>query len=99
MSKESRESLRPFISVVLVIASLFAMMFSKMEVRRMGYLVLKEERQYKTLQDEVRTKVMTYSQVIRPDRVRDFAFSKLTMTVAQRGQIIHLSSDRVAVPQ
>lgn len=91
--------LRPFISLIIIVGTLFSTVFFKMEVRRMGYLVLKENREYKTLQDEVRIKVMTYAKVTRPDRVRDFALSQLTLSDAQRGQIIHLTADRVAVPQ
>lgn len=91
--------LRPFLSLLIIVGTLFSTVFFKMEVRRMGYLVLKENREYKTLQDEVRMKVMTYAKVTRPDRVREFALSQLTLSDAQRGQIIHLSADRVAVPQ
>lgn len=99
MSKTSVKKLRPFISVLIIVGTLFSTVFFKMEVRRMGYLVLKENREFKNLQDEVRLKVMTYAKVTRPDRVREYALSQLTLSDAQRGQIIHLTADRIAIPQ
>ena len=40
-----------------------------------------------------------YAQIMRPDRLRYLALSKLTMGEAKRGQIIQLSGEKLAVPQ
>ena len=99
MSKAQAQKLRPFLSLLIIVGTLFSTVFFKMEVRRVGYLVLKENRQFKNAQDEVRMKVMTYAKVTRPDRVREFALSQLTLSDARRGQIIHITADRIAIPQ
>jgi hypothetical protein len=98
MSKKNVNKMRPFLSLLIIVGTLFSTVFFKMEVRRMGYLVLKENRAYKNMQDQVRLQVMTYAKVTRPERVRDFAVSQLTLSDARNGQIIHLS-DQLAVPQ
>ncbi len=92
MSRHQVGALRPFLSVLIIISTLFFLVFLKMEVRRIGYSVLVETRQYKALRDEYRHQVMTYAQMTQPDRVRNFAVSQLTLSEARNGQIIQLSA-------
>lgn len=75
------------------------MAFMKMEVRRLGYTVLKESRRAKIIKDDQRLKAMEYARVIRPDHIRRYAISKLTLNEARGGQIIQLVGQRIAVPQ
>jgi len=65
----------------------------------MGYLVLKETRSYKSLRDEYRLRTMEYARIVRPDHIRKYAESKLTLSEARNGQIIQLVGQRIAVPQ
>jgi hypothetical protein len=90
---------KPFLSVTIIIVTLFTVAFMKMEVRRLGYTVLKETRAYKLLKDEQRLKTMDYARLTRPDHIRRYAISRLTLNEAQSGQIIQLVGSRVAVPQ
>ncbi len=99
MNKANANKLRPFLSLLIIVGTLFSTVFFKMEVRRMGYLVLKQNREFKSVQDDFRINVMTFAKVTRPDRVREFAVSQLTLNDARRGQIIHITADRIAVPQ
>lgn len=99
MKKLKSESLKPFISVMVIIATLFSVMFLKMEGRRLGYMVLKENRHYKELKDQQRMMVMELAHLMRPDHIRQQAISKLTLNDARNGQIIHLVGERLAVPQ
>lgn len=99
MRKTNIEEFKPFVSLVLLIFTLFTVAFLKMEVRRVGYLVLKETKQHKQLKDDHRLKVMELARLTRPDHVRRFAMSKLTMGEARNGQIIQLVGERIAVPQ
>jgi hypothetical protein len=97
MSKHSFNQLAPIISVMIIVFSLFTLVFIQMEVRRVGYSVLKQTREYKSLQDEHRLKVMRYAKITRPERLRDLAVSKLTLTEAKSSQIIHMSGEKIAL--
>lgn len=91
--------MKPFLSLSVIIVTLFTMAFMKMEVRRMGYVVLKETRHHKILKDEHRLKTMNYARSTRPDHIRRYAISRLTLNEARVGQIIQLVGQRIAVPQ
>lgn len=91
--------MKPFLSLSVIIATLFTVAFMKMEVRRMGYTVLKESRRNKILKDEQRLKTMNYARSVRPDHIRRYAISHLTLNEARVGQIIQLVGQRIAVPQ
>ena len=95
----SRAEIRPFISVLLLLLTLFFLVFFKMEVRRMGYEVLKQDRLYKSMQDQLRFKSIRFAEAIRPDRVKRIATRNSDMQTAKSGQIIYLSERGVAVPQ
>lgn len=89
----------PFFSVLIFVATLFGLVLLKMEVRRMGYQVLKVTKEYKSLRDQYRLMSMEYAHLTRPERVRKFAESKLTLNDARSGQIIQLTGGQLAVPQ
>lgn len=99
MSRRHLTELTPFISVLMLIATMFALVFLKMEVRRMGYAVLQSTREYKQLRDQYRLMSMEYAKLTRPDRVRKYAVSRLTLNDAQSGQIIQLDGQELAMPQ
>lgn len=84
-------------SVVIIIIALFTLVFVQMEVRRQGYELLKLTREYKSLQDEHRLKVMRYAKIMRPERLRDLAVTRLTLNDAKSGQIIHMSGEKIAL--
>jgi len=54
---------KPFISILVIIFTLFSLVFFKMEVRRMGYAMLKEVQQYKKLKDLHRLKGIKYAEL------------------------------------
>lgn len=97
MSKESIRSLKPFLSILFVIFTLLGVVFVKMEERRLGYLMLKQNRVYRKIRDLNRRQVMEYAKVTRPERVRELALTRLTMNDPRSGQIIQLTGDNVAV--
>ena len=99
MSREDIQELKPFLSLIIIVSTLFVVAFMKMEVRRLGYVVLKSTKQYKTLKDQKLLKTMDLARVTRPDHVRHYAISRLTLNEAQSGQIIQLVGSRIAVPQ
>ncbi|MEQ1664492.1 MAG: histidine kinase [Bdellovibrionales bacterium] len=97
--KKNPANFYPFISVVIILVALFALVFLQMEVRRMGYVVLKQTRAYKNAQDEHRLKVMRFAKIMRADRLRDIAITQLTLNEAKSEQIVHMSGDKLAVRQ
>jgi hypothetical protein len=70
-----------------------------MEVRRVGYAVLKASHEYRRLQDEHRLMNMEYARLTRPDRVRKYAVSHLNLNDSHSGQIIQLAGQALALPQ
>lgn len=99
MGRESMNELKPFLSLVVIVMTLFTVAFLKMEVRRLGYTVLKESKQHKVLKDQQRLKSMDLARLTRPDHIRSYAMSRLTLMEARNGQIIQLVGQRIAVPQ
>lgn len=93
------ESVKPIISIMIIISSLFSVVFLQMEVRRQGYAVWKQSRKYKNAMDEKRVLVSRYAKITNSNRLQEVAFSKLTLTEAKSGQIIHMSGDRIALKQ
>ena len=97
--KKRYHSLKPYLSVTLLISTLFSMMFLKMEVRRMGYSVLKTSQEYHKLRDHHRMMSMEYARLTRPEHIRKYAMSRLTLNDARNGQIIQLTGQKFALPQ
>ncbi len=91
MSKENIKQLRPFFSVLLIIFTLFTIVFLQMEERRMGYSVLKLTREYKKQNEEKRMREIQLAKVTRPQLLDYMAQSKFTLKKVQANQIIHLS--------
>lgn len=99
MSEEHIDDLKPFVSLLIVVMTLFCVVFIKMEERRVGYTVLRETRQYRALKDRYRLQLMQYAKTTRPERVREMAVSRLTMNEPRSGQIIQLTGQQIALPQ
>lgn len=99
LSQKRLNDLLPFISVLILVSTLFTLVFLKMEVRRMGYSTLKATQEYKKLRDHYRLMSMEYARLTRPELVRKYAVSRLTLNDAQHGQIIQLAGEELAMPQ
>ena len=92
-------SLRPFFSVLIIICSLFVIVFFEMEVRRINYSILRKVRQYQTLLDRYNKNLMTYLEKTRGSRLDQIARSQLILDRAQTGQVILLIDGKIAIPQ
>ncbi|MCB0419957.1 MAG: hypothetical protein KDD61_03125 [Bdellovibrionales bacterium] len=99
MSRKTVREIRPFVSVFIIILALFSVVFVKMEVRRVGYSVLKQGRMYKRLTDKNRKLVTKYARITRSSRVNQLAMTKLTLTRAKRGQVIQMYGTKIALRQ
>ncbi|OQW49868.1 MAG: hypothetical protein A4S09_11510 [Proteobacteria bacterium SG_bin7] len=92
-------SIKPFISVVLVILTLFSLVFMKMDIRRLSYSVLQLAQKEKLMKDRYRYRSLKLAQVMRTERIKSYAQTYLALNEAQRGQIIHMTGDRIALKQ
>lgn len=90
MSSQNFKQLKPFFSILLVIFTLFSIVFLQMEERRMGYSVLKLTREHKKVWEEKRTKEITLAKITRPQLLESVAQQKFTLKKVQANQIIHL---------
>ena len=91
MSSEHVRQLKPFLSVFFIIATLFTIVFLKMEERRMSYVVLKFTREYKKTREIEKQKEIQLAKLTRPQLVETVAKEKLTLKRATQNQIIHLN--------
>ena len=98
MSQRLQE-LKPFFSVVIIIVTLFSLVFMKMEVRRLGYTVLKLSREERRWRDYEREEKIRLAKVTRPDRVQKVAQDRLTLRKAGAGQIIQITAQGIALEQ
>ncbi len=91
MSSENLRQLKPFFSILLIIFTLFGIVFFQMEERRIGYSVLKLTRQHKKVLEEKRVKEIALAKITRPQLVESMAQKKFTLKKVQANQIIHLT--------
>jgi hypothetical protein len=89
--------LKPYLSVLAIVLTMFVMVFFKMETRRLGYTALKMNQDFQKVQDELRLEKISYAKNVRPERVRTYAVNKLTLNDPRRGQIIQMAGQDVVL--
>ncbi len=85
----------PLLSVALLSITLFVVAMSKMHVRHMGYEVVKLAKDKRLLRDELKTRTLSFTRLLRPDRVEKMASVELELARATQGQVIHMGHQRV----
>ena len=95
MKAKNINEVYPFLSLVIVVGTLFFLVFLKMEIRKQGYAVWKLSREYKTLDDRNRLQQINYARVTRSERLRHLALTYLTLNDAKTDQVIHLGQREV----
>lgn len=99
MSKQSVEQIKPFFSVLIIIFTLFLIVFVKMEIRRAGYVMWKDSKVEKRIKDKYYRLSVKVAQYTGPKRIHKYARAELDMQKANYGQIIHMSHQQVALKQ
>ncbi len=99
MKRGKWSELKPFLSVVIVVVTLFSLVFFKMEIRRIGYSVLKLAREERRLRDQQRQQLVQLAKILRPEHVQSIAQSRLTLKRAESGQIIQMTNQGIALKQ
>lgn len=95
MSLENLKHLRPFLSIIIIVLTLFAIVFMQMEERRVGYETLLLSREYKKMNAEKRSLEVTLARITRPQLLDHIAQSKFALKKAQSNQIIHMVQPQV----
>jgi uncharacterized membrane protein (DUF106 family) len=88
------KNLKPFLSILLIISTLFALVFLQMEERRMGYSLLKLTRDQRKVIEERRQRSSSLAKITRPERVERLAQSRMSLKKVQANQIIHLTGSQ-----
>ena len=91
MNDDKLKDLKPFFSILIIIGTLFALVFLQMEERRIGYALLKQTREHNKIVEQKRIKTIALAKVTRPEHVEKMAETRLTLKKIQANQIIHLS--------
>lgn len=91
----SRE-MAPFLSVLVIVATLLGIVFFKMEVRRMGYSVLQLTRVERQMRDQERLQMVQLAKIMRPERLQALAQNRLTLKKPGIGQIIQMTEQGIA---
>lgn len=90
MSSDELRTIKPVISVTLIILTLFAVVFLQMEERRLGYSILKINREFRKVSETKKQKEIQLAKVTRPQWVEKMAYSRFTLKRAESHQIILL---------
>lgn len=85
-------SLRPLLSLTFLVLTLLGLVFLQMEERRLGYQVLKLERQQRNLVNQRRMKEVQLARMMKPQNVKKIAQQRLTLKKTESHQVIHMNS-------
>ena len=91
------KDLKPFLSVSFILLSMFAVVYVKMENRRMGYVLLDMLQQEKEIRQKQRLSVARLAKITAPERVRKIATGKMTFQSAKDGQVIRVAGSGTAL--
>ena len=76
-----------------------SVVFLQMEERRIGYSILKLNKEHRKVIEEKRVKTMQLAKLTRPQHIERVAESKLTLRKVTNSQIIHLTGSTLAGPK
>lgn len=90
MSSNHVVRIRPLISVLLMVMTLFSVVFLQMEERRLGYSLLKINQQARRVAENKKDLEIQLARNTRPQLVEKLASSRFTLRRADSKQIILL---------
>jgi cell division protein FtsL len=92
-----RKNLFPFISVLIFVSVLLAVVCVKMEIRRTGYVVLKLSREKRSAIAEYHREQIRFASLSRPDRIERYAQTHLELKRADRAQVIQITTPNIVL--
>lgn len=90
--KRNRKDINPFLSIMILVGTLFLIAFLHMEERRLGYQIYYLAQQNKKVEIERKMKEIDLAKLAIPSQIMSFAKHKLTLRNPELNQIIHLAS-------
>ena len=90
---------KPFFSLAIVLLFLFAAVFTKVELRQMGYRYYQLSQEERRLQTHLRSQVAEVAELSQPQRLHGLAQEQLTLRQSQHGEIIRLGTSEWALKQ
>ncbi len=91
------KNFKPIIGVLIIVFTLFLIVFVKMEMRHQGYQLLKLMRELSQLKEEEQLQVMQLAKKRRPQFVEQLAKSNFTLKNAGNNQIILLTDSKLVI--
>ncbi|MEZ4872492.1 MAG: histidine kinase [Bdellovibrionales bacterium] len=91
--------IKPFLSLLIIICSLFVIVFAKMEKTRLSYQLYQQNKILKKTKEAHSLKLIELVEKTRLDRLRYLALTKLTLSEAKKGQIIQITGDKIVIAQ
>jgi hypothetical protein len=95
--KKFLNNIKPFISVSIILATFFSIVFIRMENRRVGYAIFDLAQKEKKVTQQQRIAMLNLARMTSPERVRKFATERLTFQSAKEGQVIRVTGRGSAV--
>ena len=86
--------MKPILAVVIIVVTLFFIVFVKMEMRHQGYQLLKMRRELSSLKEQKQLDLMKLAKKQRPQFVEQLAKSDFTLRKAKSNQIILLTESQ-----
>ena len=99
MSQQQVRTMKPFLSIALVMCFFFTFAFIKMENRRMGYSFMKLAQKEKSMRNKQRQKSIQLARMTGPERLQYVATERLPLKKAGSGQIIQMTDNGLAIIQ
>lgn len=75
---------------MILVGTLLTIVFFKMEIRRMGYVVWKLSRAEKIAEDTKNLHKLEYARLTRPERIEAFASNFFSLKKAGNNQVIYM---------
>lgn len=79
-----------FLNLLILIATMFCIVFVKMEIRRMGYVIWKLSRSEKIAEDTKNLHKLEYARLTRPERIEAFAVKFFALKKAEQQKVIYM---------
>lgn len=96
MNGNFKNDLRPFISILIIIVTLFIAAFSKITLRRISYSLYKEGEKFNRIQDEYYENLTEYAGMNHTERLERLA-RRHSLDKTKKGQIIQVIDGRAVV--
>ena len=90
---QRRRTLRSFCSVVMILMTLFALLFCKMEVRRLDLAIWEMSRTFDRVVTENRWSDLAYQRLVSSERVTQRAQQKLALRLPDQNQVFRILGD------